>query len=223
VGTGAIELIPRLLISVEPSGIPARALALGVVDDVGIEDAATLFEPDPHIPDIPDVSITPEGVDIPELCSIPEVADMPDVDDGSDDMPGEAAVLPADMPVAGAEAPSANPPPSEVAVNPSVPADEAPNVAQGIPLPGIAMVPVGLPGAGLVPADVISVAPSGMPVPPTDAPLVTSSGEVALTDGVGMTATCATAIWPTSSIGRTAAIDQTFTDLLPSRSHFTQR
>jgi hypothetical protein len=112
VGIGAIELIPRLPISVEPSGIPARALVLGEVDEVGVEDAATLVEPDPHIPDIPDVSSTPEVVDIPELCSIPEVADIPDVDDGSDDMPNEAAVLPADIPVAGAEVPSANPPPS---------------------------------------------------------------------------------------------------------------
>jgi hypothetical protein len=112
VGTGAIELIPRLLISVEPSGIPARALALGVVDDIGVEDAATLVEPDPHIPDIPDVSSTPDDVDIPELCSIPEVADIPDVADGSVDPLGEASVPPADMPVAGADVPSANPPPS---------------------------------------------------------------------------------------------------------------
>jgi hypothetical protein len=106
VGTGAIELIPRLLISVEPSGIPARLPVLSMVDDVGVEDAATLVEPDPHIPDIPDVSSTPE------LCSIPEVVGIPDVVDGSTDVPGEAAALPADMPVAGVEVPSANPPPS---------------------------------------------------------------------------------------------------------------
>ena len=112
VGTGAIELIPRLPISVEPNGIPARALVLDMVDDVGVEDAATLVEPDPHIPDIPDVSSTPEEVDMPELCSIPEVVDIPDVADGSVDMLGEAAVLPADMPVAGAEVPSTSPPPS---------------------------------------------------------------------------------------------------------------
>ena len=112
VGTGAIELIPRLPISVEPSGIPARTLVLDMVDDVGVDDAATLVEPDPHIPDIPDVSSTPEEVDIPELCNIPEVVDMPDVADGSVDMLGDAAELPADMPVAGAEVPSTNPPPS---------------------------------------------------------------------------------------------------------------
>ena len=91
-----------------------------------------------------------------------------------------------------------------------------PNVAQGMPLPGIAMVPVGLAGAGLVPADVISVAPSGMPVPPTDVPLVASSGVVAPMEGVGMTIVCATAIWPASSIGKAAAIDKIFTGLLPS-------
>lgn len=91
-----------------------------------------------------------------------------------------------------------------------------PNVAQGMPLPGIAMVPVGLAGAGLVPADVISVAPSGMPVLPTDPPLVTSSGVVVPMEGVGTTIICATATCPASSIGRAAAIDKTFTGLLPS-------
>lgn len=112
-GTGAIELTPRLLISVEPSGIPVRALALDIVDDaLGVEDAVMFAEPDPHIPDIPDVSSTPEEVDIPELCSIPEVVDIPDVADGSVDPLGEAAVAPADTPVAGTEVPSANPPPS---------------------------------------------------------------------------------------------------------------
>jgi hypothetical protein len=86
-----------------------------------------------------------------------------------------------------------------------------------MPLPGIAMVPVGLPGAGLVPADEISVAPSGIPVPPTDVPLVTSSGEVMPTEGVGTTIICAAPMWPTSSIGSAAAKNQTFTDLLPSK------
>ena len=100
VGTGAIELIPRLPISVEPSGIPARVLVVDMADEVGVDDAATLVEPDPHVPNIPEVSSTPDGVDIP------------DVDDGAADMPGEAAVLPADISVAGAEVPSANPPPS---------------------------------------------------------------------------------------------------------------
>jgi hypothetical protein len=56
-----------------------------------------------------------------------------------------------------------------------------------MPLPGIAMVPVGLVGAGLVPAELISVAPSGIPVLPTDVPFVMSSGEVVLTEGIGIT------------------------------------
>ena len=87
-------------------------LELDMADDVGVDEAATLVEPDPHMPDIPEVSTTPDGVDIPALCSIPDVVDVPDVDNGADDMSGDSAVLPADMPVAGAEVPSANPPPS---------------------------------------------------------------------------------------------------------------
>ena len=80
-----------------------------------------------------------------------------------------------------------------MAADPYIPAAEAPSVAQGMPLPRIAIVPVGLVGAGLVPADVISVAPKGIPVPPKDPPFVASSGEVVLTEGVGITIPCATA------------------------------
>jgi hypothetical protein len=102
-----------LLTSVESSGIPIRVLPVVVaVVEVGVEDAATLLAPEPHIPDIPDVSSTPEAVDIPELCSIPDVVDMPEVVDSPVDMPGDAAVLPADAPVAGMEAPGVIPPPS---------------------------------------------------------------------------------------------------------------
>src|SRR6267378_4247258 len=72
VGTAGAELTPRLLISIEPNGIPVRAAPPGTVDvvdnvDVGADDAAMLLEPDPHVPDIPDVSI-PEGVDIPDVA-----------------------------------------------------------------------------------------------------------------------------------------------------------
>jgi hypothetical protein len=101
-----------------------------------------------------------------------------------------------------------------MADEPNMAEDEVPNVAQGIPLPCIAKVPVGLSGAGLSPADVISVAPSGMPVPPTEAPLVASRGEVVLTDGVGMTMVCAKAIWPARTMGRTATINDNFTEVL---------
>jgi hypothetical protein len=49
---------------------------------------------------MPDVSRTPDGVDIPDV-------------EGSIDRLGEAAVLPADMPVAGIEVPGGvSPPPS---------------------------------------------------------------------------------------------------------------
>ena len=86
------------------------AVVVGV--DVGVDDAAKLLEPEPHIPDIPDVSSIPEEVDIPELCSIPDVVDMPEVAESPVDILGEAAELPADMPVAGVAAPGAIPPPS---------------------------------------------------------------------------------------------------------------
>ena len=216
VGTAAKELTPRLPISVEPSGIPTRAAPPGTVDEVevGVEEAATLLEPDPHIPDIPEVSSTPEDVDVPELCSMPELVDNPDVAEGSIDKLGEAAVLPADMPVAGVELPGVIPPPSKLADGPNMPAEEVPNVAHGMPLPGIAMVPVGLIGTGLTPADMISVAPSGIPVPPTAEPLVASRGEVVLTDGVGTTVICATAAGLARIMGRSAAINETFTDVL---------
>src|SRR3954453_14469606 len=79
VGTAGAELIPRLLISIEPNGIPVRAPppgVVGVVDvDVGVDDEAMLLEPEPHIPDIPDVSSIPEDVDIPAVADIPDDVD----------------------------------------------------------------------------------------------------------------------------------------------------
>jgi hypothetical protein len=66
VGTVAAELTPRLPISVDPNGIPVRATPPGVVGDVGVEDEAMLLEPEPHIPDNPDVSSIPGVVDIPD-------------------------------------------------------------------------------------------------------------------------------------------------------------
>src|SRR5882757_6719239 len=74
VGTAGAELTPRLLISIEPNGIPVRAAppgAVGDVDvDVGVDDETVLVEPEPHIPDIPDVSSIPEDVDIPNGTDI---------------------------------------------------------------------------------------------------------------------------------------------------------
>jgi len=55
------------------------------------------------------------------------------------------------------------------------------------PLLGIAIVPVTLPvGAGLTPSDVTSVAPSGIPVAPTDPPAPIPSGEVTPSEGVAV-------------------------------------
>ena len=97
IGTAGAELTPRLLISVEPSGSPVRATPPGAVGDVdvGVDDAARLVDPEPHIADMPEVS------SIPEVADIPDGADIPD----DVDIPGAAAV-------AGAAAPAAMPPPS---------------------------------------------------------------------------------------------------------------
>src|SRR4030081_830464 len=74
VGTAGAELTPRLLISIEPNGIPVRATPPGVVGDVdvdvdvavGADDEAMLLEPEPHIPDVPEVSSIPEDIDTPD-------------------------------------------------------------------------------------------------------------------------------------------------------------
>jgi len=67
IGTAAAELTPRLPISVDPNGIPVRATPPGAVGDVdvGVDDAAMLPEPEPHIPDNPEVSSIPDVVDSP--------------------------------------------------------------------------------------------------------------------------------------------------------------
>ena len=103
VGTAAAELTPRLPISVDPNGSPVRAAPPGVVGDVdvGVDDEAILLEPEPHIPDIPDVSSIPEVVDIPDVAEIPDDVDVADI-----------AVAPDVAAVAGIAAPAAVPPPS---------------------------------------------------------------------------------------------------------------
>jgi hypothetical protein len=84
VGTAAAELTPRLPVSIEPNGIPVWATPpdmVGVVDvGVGVDDAAMLLEPAPHIPDKPDVSSVPEVVEIPDVAEIPAEVDIPDGD-----------------------------------------------------------------------------------------------------------------------------------------------
>jgi hypothetical protein len=108
VGTAGAELTPELLISVDSSGIPTRATPPGVVGDVGAVDETTLPEPDPHVPDIPDVSGIPGVVDIPDVADMPDNVDGNPVDSDPDDIPA----VPEFAAVAGAAAPDTVPPPS---------------------------------------------------------------------------------------------------------------
>src|SRR5216684_2642026 len=96
VGTAGAELTPRLLISIEPNGIPVRAAPPGVVGnvDVGVDDDAMLLEPEPHIPDIPEVSSIPENVDVPDGIDICDDVDVPGVAVGSVVAAVGVAVLP---------------------------------------------------------------------------------------------------------------------------------
>jgi hypothetical protein len=71
VGIAAAELTPRLPISVESKGIPARTLVVAEDVDVGA-DVATPVEPEPHIPDNPAVVASPEVIDNPEVAEIPD-------------------------------------------------------------------------------------------------------------------------------------------------------
>jgi hypothetical protein len=120
VGTAGAELTPRLLISMEPNGIPVRATPPGVVGnvDVGVDDEAMLLEPEPHIPDIPDVLSIPKDVDIPDGTDISDDVDVPGVAVGSvvaavGSVPVvPVAMLPVIAAVAGAAVPGAVPPPS---------------------------------------------------------------------------------------------------------------
>lgn len=197
VGMGAAELMPALLISEESSGIPVRGTALPVLDavDKGVDDAVRLLEPDPHIPDIPAVSMVADGIE------------SVDVDEIAGDVPSRAAVLPAIAPVAGEADPAAVPPPSKVAADPNIWAGAVPNVEQTAPPFGMAIVPVAGPASGLTPEAGSSVAPIGMPVGETGEPAPPPSGDVASSVGVGvgMAVTCANAAWPTNNAGTTAA------------------
>ena len=65
--------------------------------DVGLDDPATLLEPEPHIPVRPDVSCIPEDIASPDVAGI--AVDV--------DTPGDAAVAGVAVPVA-----IAIPPPS---------------------------------------------------------------------------------------------------------------
>ena len=190
VGTAGVPLTPRLLISVEPNGIPVRATPPGTVGvvEVGVDDDATLLEPEPHIPDIPAVSSVPEVVDTPDVLKgsekfeIPDDADDPDIIVLLDIAPlAVAAVAGAPVPT-----PIPIPPPSKLVVDPNIVDGEVPTVEHAVPLLvlGIVIVPVTPVGAGLSPPEMISVDPSGIPVGPTDVPGPCPSGEVTPRVGV---------------------------------------
>lgn len=188
VGTSAAELTPRFPISVESRGMPILGLPPIVVGavELGVEDAAMLSEPEPHMPDMPAVSSVPEV----ELCVIPDivVAAIPD------DMLIDAAVFPAMSPVAAVDPAIAIPPPSKVDVEPNIPLGESPRVEHVVPVDGVAMLPVTV-GAGLMPGEGSSVAPRPIPIGEIGVPAVLPSGEVEPTVGVGraIPVTCASA------------------------------
>ena len=139
-----------------------------------------LPEPEPHIPDNPDVSSIPEDVDIPGDVDVPAF-------DGVD-TPG-IGMVPGSTAVAGAEAPAVVPPPSYIAADPNICAGEVGPVEHAVPLlvVGMVMVPARPEGPGLTPPDLISVEPSGMPVGELTEPIPMPSGEVAPIVGVGST------------------------------------
>ena len=201
VGTAGVALTPRLPISVEANGIPVRGTppsTVGVVE-VGVDDETTLLEPEPHIPDIPAVSIVPEGVETPDVPRMFDEFDIPD------------EALPAVIAVAGDPVPVPIPPPSKLAVDPNIDDGEVPTVEQFVPLAvlGIVIVPVTPVGAGLSPPEMISVDPSGIPVGPTGASGLTPSGDVAPRVGVVTIApTCAMAPVEAKSAGSIARLSE---------------
>jgi hypothetical protein len=111
VGSSAAELTPRFPISVESKGTPLLGLPPSVVGavEVGLDDAAMLLEPEPHMPDMPAVSSVPV---IPGLCIVPDVIDIDEVAPIPDEVSIDAAVFPTPPPVAGVEPAIAIPPPS---------------------------------------------------------------------------------------------------------------
>jgi hypothetical protein len=218
-GTAGVEPTPRLAISNDPNGIPVRAPPPGVVGevDIGLDDAARLVEPEPHIPDIPDVSSTPEDPEVIGNADVTGVVDDVDVPDIAV-VPG-VAVVPELAAVAGVAVPTDIPPPSKLAVDPNSSEGGVATVGHAVlvVVVGIVIVPVTPVGRGLTPGEVISVEPSGIPVGELAA---IPSGEVAPTIGVGVTvpsncpSTCAMAALQTKSAGRIAATNENFNCIL---------
>ena len=180
VGTVAAEEMPRLPISVEPIGMPVRGTPPGVVGEVGADEAAILPEPAPHMLWLPEVSIRADVGEIPD-----------------DDI---AIVL------CGVTVPTGMPPPSKVAADPNIVDGAVPTVEHTV----LPMMPVEGNGAGLTPGEVISVAPNGMPVPPTGALGTMPSGDVAESEGVGITAACCAKAWPHSKAEAVVIIRKRF-------------
>jgi hypothetical protein len=189
-GIAGAELTPRLLISMAPSGIPVCAMPPGTVGDVdvGIDDAAMLLEPEPHIPDVPDVSIIPEDVEPPDDAAIPGIVMASGVAVPVVTVLTVVAGVPAVAAVAGAAVPAAVPPPSKLVVDPYIPDGKIPTDEQVVPplvivpVTGIPMVSVTPVGNGLTPRELSSVAPSGTPAGPTDPLAPIPSGDVAPTE-----------------------------------------
>jgi hypothetical protein len=182
-GTAGVELTPGLAISNDPNGSPVRAAPPGTVGavDVGLDDEAMLFVPEPHIPDIPDVSSTAAEPVVTGIADVTGVVDEVDVPD-TVGVPDIAAV-------AGAAVPIDVPPPSKLAVDPNISEGGVATVGHAVlvVVVGIVIVPVTPVGTGLTPGDVISVEPSGIPVGEVAELVPTPSGEVGLIVGVGLT------------------------------------
>ena len=142
--------------------------------DVGLDDAAMLLEPEPHIPVNPDVASIPEVVVTPDVADILEEVDIPDDVDG---LPGVAAA-------AGVVAPVAIPPPSYVVGEPNVPNGDVATVEHAAPLLafGTVIVPVTPLGTVLPAVD----AASGNPFGPIDSLGATPSEEVAPSEGIAV-------------------------------------
>jgi hypothetical protein len=77
-GTASNVLMPRLLISVDPKVIPTPRLEPLAVD-VGVDDAAGLVAPEPHMLNRPEVSIMAVVVGIAEPVDAPDDAAGPDI------------------------------------------------------------------------------------------------------------------------------------------------
>jgi hypothetical protein len=219
-GTGGVELTPGLAISNEANGSPVRATPPGTVGvvDVGLDDEAMLFAPEPHIPDIPDVSNTPAEPIVTGIADVTgavvDAAIVPDM-----------AVAPVLVAVAGAAVPTDAPPPSKLAADPNICEGGVATVGHAV-LPvvvGIVIVPVTPAGTGLTPREVISVESSGIPAGEPAGLAATPSGEVGLMVGVGSTvpsncpSTCAIATLQTNSAGKTAPINENLIGVLRCR------